>query len=52
MTSKPTTFNEWADYWRNEVGVNVIPANTKFKTTSIHWQKWQNRPIPEDLHNY
>lgn len=50
--TRPKTFNEWADYWRYEVGVNVIPANTKYKTTSIHWQKWQNKPIPEDLHTY
>ena len=50
--NRPKTFNEWADYWRYEVGVNVIPANTKYKTTSIHWQKWQNVPIPEDLHVY
>jgi hypothetical protein len=43
-------YNAWADFWRYDNGVNVIPADTKNKTTSISWAEWQNKPIPEDLH--
>jgi hypothetical protein len=43
-------FNLWADYWRYEVGVNVIPANTKDKNTYIKWRQWQNSPISEEQH--
>jgi len=43
-------YNAWADFWRYEIGVNVIPADTQNKTMSIPWAKWQNNPIPEDVH--
>jgi Bifunctional DNA primase/polymerase, N-terminal len=42
--------NKWADHWRNQVGVNVIPADTKNKTTRIQWGEWQDKPIPESQH--
>ena len=29
--------NESADYWYYEIGVNVIPANTKEKNTYETW---------------
>jgi len=47
--------NEWADFWRYDIGVNVIPANSIDKKTFIKWKddprgNWQIEPIPEDLH--
>jgi hypothetical protein len=48
--------NEWADFWRYDVGVNVIPANTAEKTTDILWKEdprgnWQIEPIPQEIHD-
>jgi Bifunctional DNA primase/polymerase, N-terminal len=43
-------FNGWADYWRNEVGVNVIPADSRYKRPLVTWSEWQHNPIPEELH--
>ena len=43
--------NKWADYWRNEIGVNVMPAITKNKITKIKWAEYQDKPIPEWQHN-
>jgi putative DNA primase/helicase len=53
MTSKDQplkTFNDWVDFWRYDIGVNVIPADTKNKTTSIKWSEYQDKPIPEWQH--
>ncbi|HEY7082582.1 MAG TPA: bifunctional DNA primase/polymerase, partial [Nitrososphaeraceae archaeon] len=44
-------FNEAADHWRYDIGVNIIPANTKKKRPIVKWEEWQDRPIPEELHN-
>ena len=48
----PTTINEWADFWRYEIGVNIIPADTRNKTTYLSWKEYQEKPVPEDLHNH
>jgi hypothetical protein len=45
------TFNDWADFWRYNIGVNLIPANTKQKETYESWKEWQDKPIPEELHD-
>lgn len=47
---KQRTISEWADFWRYEIGVNVIPANTKYKKPIVTWTEWQDRPIPKELH--
>jgi MoxR-like ATPase len=47
---KKISFNEWADFWRYEMGANVIPANTPEKLVTISWKPWQNNPIPEEQH--
>lgn len=47
---KDTPFNQWADFWRNEVGVNVIPADTKNKRTYEKWSIWQNEGISDEQH--
>lgn len=48
--------NEYADFWRDQIGVNVIPANSITKKTFIRWKddprgNWQIEPIPQDIHD-
>lgn len=45
-----TQINESADYWRYDIGLNAIPADTKNKTTNIQWSAYQLQPISEKLH--
>jgi hypothetical protein len=40
-----------ADFWRYDIGVNVLPADTKNKKPLVSWSEWQDKPIPEQLHN-
>ena len=44
-------YNGWADFWRYKIGVNVIPADTRKKVTYESWSEWQDKPIPQELHN-
>jgi hypothetical protein len=44
-------YNGWADFWRNTIGVNVIPADTAEKNTHTEWIPWQDKPIPQELHD-
>jgi hypothetical protein len=44
------TVNDWADFWRYQIGVNVIPANTQEKKPSALWKQSQNNPISEGQH--
>ena len=44
-------YNGWADFWRYKIGVNVIPADTQKKGTYESWSEWQDKPIPQELHN-
>jgi Family of unknown function (DUF5906)/D5 N terminal like/Bifunctional DNA primase/polymerase, N-terminal len=46
----PFSFREAADFWRFHIGVNVIPADTRNKTTCIPWKQYQGSPIPEVKH--
>src|SRR5687768_14783566 len=43
-------YNEWLDHYFYEIGVNVIPADTKNKQTYENWTQWQNTLIPDELH--
>jgi Bifunctional DNA primase/polymerase, N-terminal len=45
------TINDFVDYWRYNIGVNVIPADTQNKRPIIPWDQWQDKPVPEELHN-
>ena len=45
------SINEWADFWRLDIGVNVIPADTRRKVTYESWAEWQNKPIPQELYS-
>ena len=40
--------NEWADFWRYQIGVNAIPAKTKNKRPLVQWEQYQNVPITEE----
>ena len=44
-------YNGWADFWRNSIGVNIIPADTKNKKPRVDWGEYQNTPIPTELHD-
>lgn len=45
--------NDYADYWRFSVGVNVIPAISRFKNfyKDLYYTKWFHTPIPLEQHN-
>jgi hypothetical protein len=43
-------FNKWADFWRYEIGLNVIPADTKNKRIYEKWLAWQNEGVNEEQH--
>lgn len=52
MTLKITnqsTFNDSADFWFYDIGVNLIPADTQEKTTYEKWSQWQDRSIPDNI---
>jgi hypothetical protein len=49
-STEPKSINDFADYWRDDIGVNVIPVNTRKKETYESWKEWQDRPIPKELH--
>lgn len=46
----PNALNQSADYWYYDIGVNVIPANTKRKETYESWSQWQDQSIPVEVH--
>jgi hypothetical protein len=49
--SEPSiAINESADFWRFDIGLNVIPSDTKNKTTNIQWSAFQGSPVPEALY--
>jgi hypothetical protein len=50
LSAGQNKINKSADFWRYDIGVNVIPADTKNKTTSIKWSEYQDKPIPEWQH--
>jgi P4 family phage/plasmid primase-like protien len=51
-TTKPNlTVNEFADFWRYNIGVNVIPADTRNKKPLVKWSEYRNKPISEWQHN-
>ncbi len=50
MSPQSTILNDWSDFWFYEIGVNIIPANTREKNTSVGWSEYQNESIPEEVH--
>jgi putative DNA primase/helicase len=51
LTAEQNRINQSSDFWRYQIGINVIPADTKNKVPSIRWSQWQDKPIPEEIHN-
>ncbi len=52
LTLTDMSMNEGADFWRDEIGANVMPADTKNKRPIVEWEQFQNKPIPKELHEY
>ena len=50
MSPQSTILNDWSDYWYYEIGINIIPANTREKTTFVSWSEYQDKPIPKEVH--
>ena len=53
LTKINESFNnitETADFFRNTIGVNTIPATTQEKTVYISWSTWQSQSISEEQH--
>ncbi len=46
--NKPSTLAEWVHWWYEEIGANIIPANSRIKKTWIAWSQYQNAPIPKE----
>ena len=50
------TINRWADFWRDDIGVNVIPAVSINKKPLVEWKEdprgnWQVEAIPQEIHD-
>ena len=43
-----TSTNDWAKFWYYDIGVNVIPANTREKKPMFGWKQLQNNPLSEE----
>jgi hypothetical protein len=50
ILNKESSPNDWADFWRNECGLNVIPADTKNKKIYERWSLWQKEGISKEQH--
>ena len=48
----PCSMNEWADFWRYTIGVNVIPADTWNKKPIVEWKPYQDKPAPLEIYEY
>ncbi|CAN5707420.1 hypothetical protein BH23THE1_BH23THE1_17410 [soil metagenome] len=44
-------FNEAADFWRYEIGVNIIPINSRKKVTYTEWSELEDNTVSEEQHN-
>lgn len=56
ISQELVTPNDHADFFRHEVGVNVIPANSITKKPKVQWKddprgNWQTEPIPQEIHD-
>jgi hypothetical protein len=50
LNSNDETMNEWSDFWRNSIGVNVTPVDTKHRYHVVEWKQWQEKPISIEQH--
>jgi hypothetical protein len=42
--------NYMADYNRDKLGINVIPADTQTRAEYPNWRNWQDKPISQSQH--
>ena len=42
------SINEGADFWYNDIGLNVIPADTQNKRPIINWKEYQEKPVSDE----
>jgi hypothetical protein len=42
--------NSLFDFWYHIIGVNIIPFDSKNKSTYEHWAEWQDQPIPVQIY--
>lgn len=49
---KNWSVNDYADFWRDEAGLNIIPADTRKKSPKVEWKQFQHKAIPVELHNF
>lgn len=49
---KLTTISEWVDFWRYDIGMNVIPVVSKAKVPKkgCYWSEYQDKPISQEQH--
>ncbi|HEU5119472.1 MAG TPA: hypothetical protein VFT71_00675, partial [Candidatus Nitrosocosmicus sp.] len=50
MDSNDWSMNDWADYWRYIIGVNVTPVDTEKRRHTFEWKVGQDKPIPKEQH--
>ena len=43
------SLNQDLNFWYHNIGVNVIPVDSKTKRPLTTWKEWQTTPIPEPL---
>lgn len=49
MNTSLPHLNADLDFWAYEIGVNLIPADTRNKRTYEEWSQWQDKPIPDEI---
>ncbi|HSF49323.1 MAG TPA: phage/plasmid primase, P4 family [Nitrososphaeraceae archaeon] len=49
-SSNTNIFNEVANFLFHRIGANPLPADTKNKRINIPWGEFQNKSIPEQVH--
>lgn len=42
------TVDQWTDFWFENIGVNVIPADSSNKIPLVKWTEYQNKTISEE----
>jgi hypothetical protein len=47
-----TTIEESIKFWRDKLGMNTIPPNTRNKKPLVDWKRWQTEGIPDQLQMY
>jgi len=46
---KPRTLEQWVNFWRYKIGLNVIPCFPKSKVAAIEWKEYQNKKYEDKI---